>query len=462
MHQRGRGRGRGASQVVVFRYGSHPHSKSILPTETSPEPSYPAQVDPKVKRTEHVVESALKQSKSAETRFPERPGFGSQGREILLWTNYFELTGYVDLVLHRYSIAVAPDRNGKKPSGKKLKRIIQILLEEHLDRSGLETVTDFKSNILSKQALELREDYDVAYRNEEEEDTPPNPTIYQVKLHQTAVLSASELLDYVTSTRITALFGSKEELIQALNIVLGYYPKAASSIANIGANRHYSITNTSNTFNLGAGLRAIRGFFTSVRVATARVLVNVQVKNAAFYNEGPLDGLMQVFLREDGPNKLRLENFLRKLSVHVTHIVRRGRGGRVVPRMKQISALARAGDGSQLSKPPIIPNFGAGPKDVKFFLAVSEQSPPVGKAKVGKGDEGAAASGQYISVYDFFRQGEITFETSSKELMIEIKPTTLSSKTSAYLSSMSVLDKPHRIFLPKYVKCGMASNSRPS
>ena len=405
------------------------------------------------------MESSIKKSKSTETRFPERPGFGTQGKEIILWTNYFELTGYGDLVLYRYSIAPAPDRNGKKPSGKKLKRIIQILLEEDLDPHGLDTVTDFKSNILSKQALELRDDYEVAYRNEEEEDIPPNPTIYQVKLHQTAVLSASELLDYATSIQSTALFGSKEELIQALNIVIGHYPKAASSIANIGANKHYSIANTSDTLSLGAGLRAVRGFFTSVRVATARVLVNIQVKNAAFYNDGPLDSLMDVFIREDGPDKSRLENFLKKLSINVTHIVRRRRGGRVIPRIKQISALARGGDGSQQPKPPIVTHFGAGPKDVKFFLAGPEQAPATGTANVGPG---APASGQYISVYDFFRQGDIALRTPSNKLTDDFKPTTLPSKTSAYLWSMLVLDKTLRISLRKYVKCGMASISRGS
>ncbi|KAH7014059.1 ribonuclease H-like domain-containing protein, partial [Macrophomina phaseolina] len=200
------------------------------------------------------------------------------------------------------------------------------------------------------------------------------------------------------------------------NIVIGHHPKAASHIASIGANRYFDLTaSVSERMSLGAGLQAIRGFFVSVRAATARVLVNVQVKHAAFYEDGPLDRIMAAHLRDNGQSKTRLANFLKKLSVDVTHIVRHNRAGHRVPRIKQIVGLVTREDGRGLQHPPIVADFGAGPKDVKFFLNGQAEG-PVGKSKDPSGTGGKkgkkpAKAGPerhfqtgYISVYDFFRQ----------------------------------------------------------
>ncbi|ETN39977.1 uncharacterized protein HMPREF1541_04252 [Cyphellophora europaea CBS 101466] len=376
-------------------------------TVPRPQPSYPALIDPVVEQKEDAIASGLKGLQPTEAQFPYRPGFGTRGKQIQLWTNYFELIHHGDLVLHRYAIAILPDRNGKTPAGRKLKRIIKILLEEHLGQYRPGIVTDYKSTILSKDALEVTGSYDVSYRGEEEEDPSPNQIIYQVTLHQNAVLSISELLDYVNSTDSTRLVGSKEELIQALNIVIGHCPKEEPSIVNIGANKHYGMLPPSDRFDLGAGLRAIRGFFTSVRLATARVLVNAQVKHAAFYTAGPLDGLMQSFIRENGQNKVKLLKFVTRLLVNVTHIVRRSSSGRAIPRIKVIAGLAKPADGAQQHKPPVVPEFGAGPKNVQFFLAGGQKQPPKPKGGTSKGAvRGGAAlgPGRYISVFDFFQQ----------------------------------------------------------
>lgn len=401
-HGRGRGRGRGVPRATVFEYGLHSPDGIKSLTQTRPQPPYPPFPDPDIEQRENAVLSSSRVSQSIQPRFPTRPGFGTRGREIVLWANYFELTGYGDLVLYRYSIAISADRSGKIPS-KKLKRIVEILLVDHLGPHRPDVVTDYKSTILSKHALDVPERYDVVYRNEEEEHPPPRPTVYHVQLRQTAALSTSELLDYVTSTRSAEIFGSKEALVQALNIVIGHHPKAASSITSVGANTHYGLSSTDDRFDLGAGLQAIRGFFTSVRLATSRVLVNVQVKHTAFYAAGPLPGLMQAFVRENGQNKARLQRFLKGLSVSVTHLARRGGGGRVIPRIKRIAALANRDDGAQQQNPPIVPELGAGPMAVKFFLA---GGPETNHGKDAAKGDSAPGAGQYVSVYDFFQRGE--------------------------------------------------------
>ena len=382
-------------------------------------PGQPPGVDLNVMRIENDTAIKIKQSafKTPGGELPLRPGFGVMGKEIVLWTNYFKLVSDGDLILYRYSIEISSDGVGRAPAGKKAKRVVQLLLEEHLQLLKNDIATDFRSTMISRNDIEVEEDgYLVTYRAEDEDDPAPNAKQYRVRLQATGVLTVSELVNYLTSSQAGLMFGSKEEIIQALNIVVGHYPKAASTITTVAANRHLDRNSgPHDKMSLGTGLQAIRGFFVSVRAATARVLVNVQVKNMAFYDEGPLDGIMHVYMQQNGPNKLNLAKFVKKLSIDVTHIIRTNRSGRRIPRIKNIQGLATKDDGRSQAHPPIVPQFGAGAKEVQFYLneageggSGKARTPGGGKKdkKTPKAGPEAPSQGNYISVYEFFRQSK--------------------------------------------------------
>ncbi|KFA80094.1 hypothetical protein S40288_10405, partial [Stachybotrys chartarum IBT 40288] len=156
------------------------------------------------------------------------------------------------------------------------------------------------------------------------------------------------------------------KLTQALNILLGHYSKENGSLAKIGTSKTFSLGQGADRLDLTHGLEAIRGFYTSVRAATGRILVNVNVSNAAFYKAGPLDGLMTAY---QFGNKFSLEKFLKKVRVQTTHLKeRKNKKGEVVPRIKTIFALAYPSDGQRLEHPPKIAGYGAGPKEVSFWM----------------------------------------------------------------------------------------------
>jgi hypothetical protein len=169
--------------------------------------------------------------------------------------------------------------------------------------------------------------------------------------------------------------------------------------------------------NLGAGLQAIRGFFVSVRSATSRILLNIQVKHTACLEEGPLGRLMSAFLAQNDGSILKLNNFLKKIRIRITHIVRKNRAGREIPRTKAITSLATTNDGNGLQHPPRVSRFGAGSKEVEFFISepgeqtdISQQSSATRKGKKGKKpikeDPESSSGGQFISVYNFFRNSK--------------------------------------------------------
>ncbi|KAH8810585.1 RNA interference and gene silencing protein [Xylogone sp. PMI_703] len=372
--------------------------------------------DQHVTQIENNTAIDVKKKKPGQITNPPRPGYGVTGREILVWANYFKLASKDDLELYRYGISIASDNRGKAPVGKKAKRIVQLLLEEHLLPRGYEIATDFKSNLISRSELELEDEYLVTYRAEDEDDPAPNATQNRLRLQFTGSLTVAELINHLTSSQAGLMFGSKEEIIQALNIVVGHHPKAASMIATVATSRHFHLNpGTQDRGNLGGGLQVIRGFFMSVRAATARILVNVQVKNMAFFEDGPLDRLMQAFMSQNGPNKVNLLKFVKKLSIDATHIVRRNKQGQRIHRMKIVQGFATKDDGRNLSHPPIVPQFGAGAGEVKFFLHNSQSASPTqpapqagGKKKKGKKPPMAGpappSQGSYISVFDFFKQ----------------------------------------------------------
>lgn len=347
---------------------------------------------------------------------PTRPGYGTQGKSVTLWANYFQLLPPKDLLLYRYEIKhSAPTGSDKVPVGKKARWIVQLLLEQHFGQSSHGIVTDFASTLISKAKLELGNGiFSVQYRAEGE-DPRERPVYHPVNLTITGTLQFADLLDFVNSTDMNTECTAKQELIQAFNIITGYDAKLDPSILSVGTNKHYPI-NGGDFQDLGAGLNVYRGFFVSVRAATARMLVNVQVKHIACYDAVPLATLIQSYARANAldPNSTRdwyrLEKFLKLLRVQVTHIVKKNKAGQDIPRMKTIVGFATQQDGRGLANPPFVSEFGAGPNDVRFCLEgnTGEDSkgkkprpnskPPMkGKVPAGKGP-GAPQAGEYISV----------------------------------------------------------------
>ncbi|OAA59232.1 RNA interference and protein silencing protein [Niveomyces insectorum RCEF 264] len=385
--------------------------------------------DPTVTKIENALQGKEGKLNPKET-FPGRPGYGTKGSSVVLWANYVVLTASPKIVLHRYDVSVTPTVTGKK-----LAQVVRLLLDSpELAPKKSDIVTDFRSTLIARTKLD-DQTVAVPYRAEREDEPRAGAPVYRVQLRLTNTLAVSELLAYLASTDRSAQYDAKLPIIQAFNIVFNHYAKSSSDLATLGAARTFSLRPQSSgggggggsgsARDLGNGLTALRGFFASVRVATARVLVNVNVAHAAFYQAGPLDQCMQRFDARRGLHKL--EAFLKRVRVQTTHLkAKTNKRGEVVPRIKTIFGLANKNDGHGLDHPPRVANFGAGPKDVQFWLdapkdaaaaaaasssAPSSSVPSAGPKKGGKSGKAAGAKaknppaaggGQYISVYDFF------------------------------------------------------------
>lgn len=312
-----------------------------------------------------------------------------------------ELIPPPDLTLYRYQIDIAPSVDGRK-----LEQVVRCLLEtKELEPVQSDLVTDFKSTLLSRKRLATDNSVvKVPYRLEgEDEPAPDAPSdsrkVFTVTLKYTNTLKVAELLDYLTSSNISQGYIDKAPMLQALNIFLNHYSKSTSGLATVGANRNFSMASNTqeNTLSFENGLSAVRGFFSSVRAATARILVNVNVSHAVFYDANDLASLIR------NKNSKVVHDLILSLRVEVTHLrPRTNKRGQRFLRAKKICDLARPGDGKGSQHPPIVPSYGAGPREVKFFMDVPGNDGDSQPQKRQKPSEPRQQG--YVSVFDYFKK----------------------------------------------------------
>ncbi|KOC07290.1 piwil3 protein [Aspergillus flavus AF70] len=408
--RRGRGgpttpQGRGNAKTNIY----------LPPDGKVPPPS------PTVRETEDGIQKAIAdpltlRKLQLNSEYPPRPGYGTKGQPVVLWANYLNIIPDSNLILYRYAVDVRPSVSGRKRA-----QIVRLVLEApELSSVAANLVTDFKSTIISREKLPLTNNaiiVPVLYRSELEDEPAEDATQYRARILYTNTLRVSQLIEYLTSTDFNQ-YNEKLPMVQALNILLNHYAMTSPDLVSRGgtrANRTFPLSNKaplSDKAHLVGGLTAIRGFFSSVRLAAARVLVNVNVSHGAFYNSGRLIDLIDTFQKANGKSLTDLNEFLHGIRGCTLHLrERRNRSGELIIRPKTIHSLARRGDGTDLplNRKPEIQSFGAGSKGIKFWLE-PRQAPAsrssLGSKKMRRQQSGPAASSagpaRLISVYDYF------------------------------------------------------------
>lgn len=132
-------------------------SESILTKSRSAGNNIP-QPDAEVTKLENAMvkgglASALAAS-SLDVKLPPRPAYGTSGRAIVLYTNYFELKGInPDTELYRYSVSFQPDNELPKP---KKKRLVELLLNTS-PFAGLPIASDWAQILVTPKKVSLED-----------------------------------------------------------------------------------------------------------------------------------------------------------------------------------------------------------------------------------------------------------------------------------------------------------------
>lgn len=301
-----------------------------------------------------------------------RPAYGTRGDEAEVWTNHFELSLRPNQTLFKYDIKFEPEVKGPK-----LHRVIKLLLEQ-APLSQWRIFTDFKQTLVLRDGIHDQK-INVSYFLETENQPGPKATIYHVDIKRTDTLFVGQFLDTLSDPRES--YAQKEPMLHALNVMLHHFPNSLRGIAVTGTGAFPLSGDLSNVQELGDGLQALRGFFSSIRPDTGRVLVNVNIAWKAFYKPGLL-------------HDLYFRNFRELKSPKAAEALRRCLEGiRVVRRQghddpKPIYGLATTNDGDPTKSlhPPQVRSFAANSQNVRFWL--KNQS-------------------RYVTVQQYFETGEL-------------------------------------------------------
>jgi eukaryotic translation initiation factor 2C len=224
--------------------------------------------------------------------FPQRPGHGTLGKQIVVYANYFRISNEPSLALTRYNVEISPEAKGRK-----LARIFELLLE--LEPFKL-VVTDTKSMIISRIPLNIPNDYvvEIPYRGDGEDEPLERATTYKVRIVTPTTLEVGDYTKFLSATTTDgpATFLTQSEIIQGLNTVLGHQAKTNPRIVSIGQNRHFAIDrgqhNAHNIKIINGGLETLRGYFQSIRPAAGGILLNVNVTHGVFLEPIRLSDLL--------------------------------------------------------------------------------------------------------------------------------------------------------------------------
>lgn len=272
----------------------------------------------------------------ADFKLPLRPGYGTSGRVIHLRTNYFAMVIDPKKSIYKYTVTIKAERKKRKgdgmeqeepKEGRKQRQAFTILFEEPEFRNlhpGL--ATDYANTILTSTPVKLgptkSKVFNLVYRDVEDRVARPNATRYSFTITEAGTVPTQELLRYLASTTTDPSdFAGRADAVQALNIIVARTPNFEPQVFQSGQNKFYRYpTDEKDYLHLSSGLIAVRGYYSSVRTATARTLLNLNAQTSPFYPAYGMIQLLQDFGVQRGRPWMDAERFIQKLRVKTQYL----------------------------------------------------------------------------------------------------------------------------------------------
>ncbi|KAH8101753.1 argonaute-like protein [Cristinia sonorae] len=294
----------------------------------------PANIDSRLQdASQDQIVNALRALRLSETDLPTRPDFGTAGKAIKLRTNFFPVK-VPKGPLYEYDVTITP-----AVAIKRVKRRIFQLAENTADwaNAGMTGIVahDHASKLIAARALTQPLEIKVPFVDEDEADQRNAPqqakgdkkggkkgsrkiSEYVLTINFVQELETQSLLNYLSGHPQYRGYDIMP-IVSALNLILQAYPnRSTGQGVMVGRNKFFHPSAAQPPFNLGGGLEAWRGFYSSVRPAHKQLMVNVNVCTTAFYIPGNLAERMQEFMSFSFG--ARASAFVRGVRVRTLHL----------------------------------------------------------------------------------------------------------------------------------------------
>ena len=337
---------------LIFRYRSGSRCRLFFPGRsdllcisqntgaTTPDPQITRKEDENVQLTNMTPKEDLAKSLD----LPLRTGYG-EGEQFSLRTNYFKVTIDANLELFRYDVNIGPLSTSTPAldNRKKRRQFFNVLFEEVPDfqTRAAAVATDYANTLITCKRLFhenlLQKEYRQVYRGEYESaqgNNGPrgnNEQVYRVTVRFQGTVPISEIVRHVESQPADISdFTARQDAIQALNIIMDGTPNKDTAVFQSGQNKFYRFPRNEphqlyvdayRNLDLGGCLIGVRGYYSSIRTSTNRILLNLNAQCSPFYPE--LNLLQMIRLLSTGPDPVpsnhELEDFISKLRVKVVY-----------------------------------------------------------------------------------------------------------------------------------------------
>ncbi|XP_077507319.1 protein argonaute-4-like [Amblyomma americanum] len=267
-------------------------TKGVPTTSTSPTAA-PVQARNGVGNTKSQNDEVSIQEieRTLPSHFPRRPTQGKLGRPIQLTANHFSVEIPSGNVFH-YDVEICSEsrkETNKVPEKRKYRCIstkinrlvIELLVKKYrVDLSGCMPAFDGRKNLYTRRELNFRER---TFTVDFEEDQRIQKFIVKIQYAATVNLDA---LQAVFDRRVSHV---PQEVLQAVDIVLRHGP----SIKLTPVGRSFFRPPAPGEYNtLGGGREVWFGYYTSVRPAQWKPMLNVDISATAFYEPLPVTDFM--------------------------------------------------------------------------------------------------------------------------------------------------------------------------
>lgn len=328
------------------------------------------------------------QNASTSDRLALRPGYGTKGKQILLRSNFFEVLVRDTAVYYIYKIIIKPE----KPPKRHQKEIFERLMgsKRVIDADG---VTDGAAELVTLKQLKELDDMNMGIGGNGNSE---GQKAYKVSTKPAGSINHKMLLDAIKNKGISSKVTDEDVAIRVLNILLAGIPQKDPGTVITGKtrNKYFWMDDRKQVASLGGGLECVRGYYSSVRIGTGRLLLNLNVNHSAFFLPGDLSTLVKEFADVFGQDVQLLNRYIRGVRIEVTHLPKdKDANGKESYRQKSIWGLASHRDGARGNHPSKVPRLGATPNEVQFYMEDRDRG-----------------TGRYVTVTDYFKQRKCTLE----------------------------------------------------
>ncbi|KAJ5295954.1 hypothetical protein PENANT_c001G04239 [Penicillium antarcticum] len=377
---------RGSSSDRGGHGGYQPGPSKMITTPASPP-------DAKCISYENLYAKDTAKDTQKAGQLARRPGYGTAGKAMVLRANFFEMSFNPKQEYHSYRVDITVKKDVGEDSSKikcedsdtsfkhadkvpKAHRqfLMDALLQQARFQGKIGTATDGTTEIVVNEPLK---DTSTFYRRIGDRGVPPGDKrpIYKVTLIYQGFLKPVNFVKLLQDPKQRGAMGNETMVLRVLNIVMSAHPYKDPGIyiSGKGRTKFFRMGPGKEVESMGGGVEAARGYYSSVRFGTGKILLNLNVNHGSFYRPIPLSTLIKEYMSVFGEDRDHLGRYLKGLKIYVTHLPKREDAfGKKQYVIKSILGVATPQDGkvkgANPKELPRVKRLASSPGNVEFFM----------------------------------------------------------------------------------------------